>query len=122
MMLLIILSGHELKGYGKERPGSRTFFLNSQRLVTIPENAHQHYRTFQKKFNKVIQLSEKSPARLPVFSKNVCQSYRSFQKMFAKVTGLFGKNEGSKYTSPRRIVSGTLPDFPKKAGEVIELF
>jgi hypothetical protein len=89
--------------------------------VTIPENAHQHYRTFQKKFNKVIQLSEKSPARLPVFSKNVYQSYRTFQKISGKVPGLFGKNEGSKYTSPHLIVSGTLPDFPKKPGKVIGL-
>jgi hypothetical protein len=67
-------------------------------------------------------LSKKSSTRLSNFQKKVRQGYRSFQKMFAKVTGLFGKNEGSKYTSPRRIVSGTLPDFPKKAGEVIELF
>jgi len=107
---------------GKERPGSRTFFLNSQRLVTIPENTHQHYRTFQKKFNKVIQLSEKSPARFLDFSKNVYQSYRTFQKISGKVPGLFGKNEGPKHTSPHLIVSGTLPDFPKKPGKVAGLF
>jgi len=45
------------------------FLKSSQKLVTIPEKAHQHYQTFLKMFNKVTGLIKKSSSELPVFSK-----------------------------------------------------
>jgi hypothetical protein len=90
---------------------AENFKKRSDRFLRIPE-----------KLTNIIELSKKSPARLPDFSKNVYQSYRTFQKISGNVTGLFEKNKGQINTFPHLILQGTLPDFSEKTRQGYRTF